>query len=102
MPAISADERNGRNGLARAGTDALRRPPGGPCKICQDRVADILRQWQTVRSTRLALDRQVAGPPVDVVETHVLNITGTQAEPGEQENDGLVPDFYRTICRTGR
>src|SRR3990167_326501 len=71
-------------------------------KICQDRVANILRQWQAVRSTRLALDRQVAGSPVDVVETHVLNIGSPQAEPGEQENDGLVPDFHRTICRTGR
>jgi hypothetical protein len=79
--------------LVHAGTDALRRPWAGCRKICQDRVADILRQWQPVRPTRLALDRQVAGPPVDVVETHVLNIGSTQAEPGEQENDGLVPNF---------
>jgi hypothetical protein len=73
----------------------------GRGNVVQDRVADILRQWQAVRPTRLALDRQVAGPPVDVVEVHILNITGTQAEPGEQENDGLVPNFHRAICRTG-
>jgi hypothetical protein len=71
----------------------------GRRKIVQDRVADILRQWQAVRPTRLALDRQVAGPPVDIVEVHVLNIASPQAEPGEQENDGLVPDFHRAICR---
>jgi hypothetical protein len=43
----------------------------------------------------------VARAPVDIVEPHVPNIAGSQAEPGEQENDGLVPDFHRAISRTG-
>jgi hypothetical protein len=73
----------------------------GRGNVVQDRVANILGQRQPVRPTRLALDRQVTGPPVDIVEVHILNIAGTQAEPGEQENDGLVPNFHRAICRTG-
>lgn len=68
--------------------------------VVQDRVTDVLRQWQAIRPTRLALDRQVARAPVDIVEVHIPNITGTQAKPGEQENDGLVPNFHRAISRT--
>jgi len=73
----------------------------GRSKICQDRVANTLWQWQTIRSTRLALDLQMAGSPIDIVETHIPNISCSQAKSGKQENDRLIPNFHRPTCRAG-
>jgi len=44
----------------------------------------------------------MTGAPIDVVKAQISNVTGSQAKPGEQENDGLVADFDRTTSRTSR
>ena len=103
IPAISEGERNERERGLRAQEHVLIDGLGaGRDNIIQDRVANVLLQRQPVWPPRLALHCQMTGAPVDVVEAQIPDITGTQAKPGEQENDGLVADFHRTTCRTSR
>src|SRR3546814_17393640 len=38
---------------------------------------------------------------IDIVETHIPNISCSQAKSGKQENDRLIPNFHRPTCRAG-
>ena len=67
--------------------------------VVQNGIARILGNWQTHRSPRLPADANTRRVPVEVVELEPDNVAGTQGKPGEQKQDGPIPqaDSFRGI-----
>jgi hypothetical protein len=78
--------------------------PGGRAAVPQpvrDRGADIGRQRQDVVLAALAADPGLAGPPVKVVQAEPCGFPGPQPEPGQQQDDGVVPLAGRLVPVAG-
>jgi hypothetical protein len=59
-------------------------------QITRQRLADIDGQRQDVRTATLATNHDLARTPVDVVQTGIGDLAGAQAQPGQQQHDGVV------------
>jgi hypothetical protein len=60
-------------------------------QVSDDRRADVCGQRQPVTAPALAADRDLAAPPVDVVQAEPGGFAGSQAHPGQQQQDRPVP-----------
>ena len=60
-------------------------------QISDDRRADVGGQRQPVAAAALAADRDLAAPPVDVVQAEPGDLPGPQAHPGQHQQDRPVP-----------
>ncbi|MBK8861234.1 MAG: hypothetical protein IPN48_10115 [Sphingomonadales bacterium] len=101
MPAISADELNGRNGACTRGNRCSSTAFGrAVARYARDRVADILRQRQPVDLPGLAAPARMYPPANRYRRAACPGHRPLTVEPGKQENDGLVADFHRPISRT--
>jgi hypothetical protein len=65
--------------------------PGG------DRGAHIGRQRQLLNAVALTHNRELAPPPVDVVQSELGDLTGAQPEPGQQEQDRVISPTRRRV-----
>jgi hypothetical protein len=62
-----------------------------PAQVGGHRLADIVRQREAALVASLSADRDLAGPPVDVLQAEVGNLAGPQAESEQGEQDCVVP-----------
>ena len=77
---------------ARRNTSRCTVPFGRPLlQIGGDRLADVARQREAVLVTSLAMDHDLAGPPVDVLQAEAGDLAGPQPEAEQDEQDGVVP-----------
>ena len=78
------------------------RPAGPPVHdMVGNRLADIDRQRHAVMTPALAANRDLAGPPVDVIKPDRTDLLAAQAEPGQQKHDGAVAASGRIIAADG-
>jgi hypothetical protein len=64
--------------------------------MVDQRLADISRERQPVGLCALAMNRQLAGPPIDVIQRHGRDLARPQPEPREQHQDREI-----TTAHTG-
>ena len=77
---------------------------GGRAAVPQpvrDRGADVGRERQDVVLAALAADPDLAGAPVDVVQAEPGGFPGPQPEPGQQQDDRVVPLADRLVPVAG-
>ena len=56
-----------------------------------DRLTDVVWQRELVFVTALAVNHDLAGPPVNVIEAEVGDLASPQPETEQDEQDGVVP-----------
>jgi hypothetical protein len=56
----------------------------------QNRVANLLRQWQFLVTPPFTADGDASVPPVDIGEPELSDLACAQPEPSEQKKDRLV------------
>ena len=66
-----------------------------PAQVGDDRLADVARQREAVLVGPLAVDHDLAGPPVDVIEAEAGHLAGAQPEAEQDEQHGVVPPALR-------
>jgi hypothetical protein len=62
-----------------------------------ERLTDIYRQGHPVVQQTLAANEDLAGPPVEVVESESNDLASTEAEAGEQKENRIVPAAGRRL-----
>lgn len=62
----------------------------GVADVGGQRPADIVRQRDPIVAVTLSVNGQLGSFPVNVLEFQVGDLTRTEAEPGQQEQDGMV------------
>ena len=55
------------------------------------RLAYIVSQWQLGRLPAFSANGDLARAPIDIVQVQTDNFAGAYAEPGEQQQDRIVP-----------
>jgi len=78
-----------QSAAGRAGTPAL--------KIADNRFSDVGRQGHLCPVPTFAAEGDAAGLPVDVIEGQPYDLIGTEAQPGEQQQDGVIPHAGGTV-----
>ena len=59
-------------------------------QVGSDRSTDVAEQWEPVEAAALAVDHDLSGPPVDVVEAEGRHLPGAQAQAQQRQDDGVV------------
>ena len=63
----------------------------GSQDVVLESVTGLLRQWQCHAAARLASDLDERLLPVDIVQLQGGNVSGSQSEPGQQQQHGPIP-----------
>ena len=93
-PVLGAAWRRNRRRHGRRGTPAL--------KIADDCFSNVGRQGHLSPVPAFAAEGDAAVLPVDVIEGQPHDLIGTEAQPGEQQQDGVIPHAGRHCSdRTG-
>ena len=66
-------------------------------KIPDDGFSDVGRQGHLCPALAFAAEGDVAGLPVDVIEGQPHDLIGTEAQPGEQQQDGVISHADGTV-----
>jgi hypothetical protein len=74
---------------------------GAAFQVSEQRVADILREWQSYLVSSFPYHLQRAVVPVDVAEAHTRYIPGTQPQPHQHQYDRPVPKAPMICAITG-
>src|SRR5713226_8315201 len=62
-----------------------------------DRLTNVVRQWQLCPASTLAPDGNPALVPIDVFQVQRNDLTGSQTQSGEQQQNGIVPLPNRSV-----
>lgn len=83
--------------------DVAALPGGSPAReVVQDRVSNVLREWQSNLVAPLPGDPQRAGFPLDIVDAKSRDIAGSKPEPCQEQNDcSVTPACRRTAVTCG-
>src|SRR3984957_16561009 len=78
-------------------------PGGSPAReVVQDRVSNVLREWQSNLVAPLPGAPQRAGPPLDIPATKPRDVAGSNPEPCQEQNDcSVTPACRRTAVTCG-
>jgi len=71
-------------------------------QIAGQRAADVDRQRQAIVAVSLAVDQELAGTPIDVIEHETRNLAAAQAEPSHQDHDREIAPPDRRAPVTAR
>ncbi len=66
-----------------------------PSQVGDDRLTDVAWQRKALHATALAVNRNLAGPPVDVLQAQAGNLPGPQPETKQDKQNGVVPPALR-------
>ena len=77
-----ACDRNPRNGARERRKRASVEAAGRVLNIRYDRLTDLLAQWKSGLSSTLAGDVYPCTLPVDILQSHVHDIAGSQTQAG--------------------
>jgi hypothetical protein len=80
--------------------------PGGGSRpatahVAGQGLADVDGQREPVGLIGLADHQQHARPPVDVIQRDADDLPGLQAQPCQQQQDGVVPAACRAVAVAG-
>ena len=68
--------------------------------IGEDRVTDLLGEWQQLLAPAFSVKTDVPLPPVDIVKTETRHLACPQTEPNEQQDDGTITQTPLPITRS--
>src|SRR6266849_3987793 len=64
-------------------------------KIGRDRLSNVMGQWQRPFHTAFPVHAQTAFAPVDIAQFEPDDLSSTQPEPGQQQQDGSIAQSGR-------
>jgi hypothetical protein len=65
-------------------------PRSPPFQVIRYGFADLLKQRHPIYPVALSPNRQLSGPPINVLQLEVDHLPGTQSKPGQQNQYGEV------------
>lgn len=60
-------------------------------KVSSQSLAHVSRERQPIFPAGFASDDKLSSVPVDILQRHMNHFCGTQAEPGQEEQNGVIP-----------
>src|SRR5271169_4980989 len=83
--------------------DVVALPGGAPAReVVQDRISNVLREWQSNLVAPLPRDPQRTRRPLDIADAKSRDVAGSKPEPCQEQNDcSVTPVSRRTAVTCG-
>jgi hypothetical protein len=73
----------------------------GIVQVTAEGFADVPRQGQSLDTASFAVDEQLPGVPIQVLQAQGGHLPGAQAQTGQEQHNGVIAPALRTILIDG-